>query len=289
MTTAALRKALRDALQAAPQKTGIYDAAREADALLCALLGCEVQTLLLEAGKESSEAECDAARALCRRRLQGEPLQYICGETDFFGLRFAVRPGVLIPRSDSEILVEEALREEIGGTVYDFCSGSGCLLLSVLQKSPGLCGVGLDLSDAALSLGRENARRLGLEGRARFEKYDVLSAARPLADAALVLCNPPYIPSADCDALDRTVLHEPRMALCGGEDGLRFYHTLIPYFHAVLPAGARVLFEIGYDQGALLSYARRYFPCAALKKDYGGNDRMLLLRQTLSKKRQKDT
>ena len=117
----------------------------------------------------------------------------------------------------------------------------------------------------------------------------MLNAAQPLSDAALVLCNPPYIRSAVCDELDRTVLQEPRMALCGGEDGLLFYRTLIPYFHAVLPQGARVLFEIGYDQGGLLAFAKRYFPLAELKKDYGGNDRMLILRQTKPKTEQKQT
>ena len=289
MKTAQLRRAMRAALGAAPQQIGIFDAGREADTLLCLQLRCDTASLLLRAEQPLSDADCEEAMKLCARRLAGEPLQYICGETDFFGLRFAVRPGVLIPRQDSEILAEEALREEIGGTVYDFCCGSGCLLLSVLQAREELHGIGVDLSDEALALSRENARRHGLSARARFEKYDVLNAAQPLSDAALVLCNPPYIRSAVCDELDRTVLQEPRMALCGGEDGLLFYRTLIPYFHAVLPQGARVLFEIGYDQGGLLAFAKRYFPLAELKKDYCGNDRMLILRQTKPKTEQKQT
>ena len=289
MKTAQLRREMRTALEAAPRKIGIFDAGREADTLLCLQLHCDTASLLLRAEQPLPDPDCEAAMKLCARRLAGEPLQYICGETDFFGLRFAVRPGVLIPRQDSEILAEEALREEIEGTVYDFCCGSGCLLLSVLQAREGLRGIGVDLSDAALALSRENAQRLGLSARARFEKYDVLSTTLPLSDAALVLCNPPYIQSAVCDALDCTVLNEPRMALCGGKDGLLFYRTLIPYFHAVLPQGARILFEIGYDQGGLLAYAKRYFPLAELKKDYGGNDRMLILRQTKPKTGQKQT
>ena len=113
MKTAQLRRAMRAALGAAPRKIGIFDAGREADTLLCLQLHCDTASLLLRAEQPLPDTDCEEAMKLCARRLAGEPLQYICGETDFFGLRFAVRPGVLIPRQDSEILAEEALREEI--------------------------------------------------------------------------------------------------------------------------------------------------------------------------------
>ena len=193
--------------------------------------------------------------------------------------------------SDSIVLSRfaDCLKSEV---VADFCAGSGIVGLhyyglhadrvktvDLFELQPELC-----------EIARKSIEINGLQ-----DKFSLIEGR--LQDApvslngkyTLVLCNPPYIRSAVCDELDRTVLQEPRMALCGGEDGLLFYRTLIPYFHAVLPQGARVLFEIGYDQGGLLAFAKRYFPLAELKKDYGGNDRMLILRQTKPKTEQKQT
>ena len=277
MTILEQRRALRDALTAAPASVGIHDAAVEADGILCYVLGVEPGKLLCNGAQELPDALYRQAQALLARRLCGEPLQYLIGSADFFGLSFLVSPGVLIPRADSEVLVEEALAEPFLGPVYDVCCGSGCLLLSILSYRKEMQGTGIDFSNVALSVARENGARLGLADRVCWMQWDVLADELPIEPIDLILCNPPYIPSAMCAMLDQTVLQEPMLALDGGEDGLRFYRILLPRLLKLLRPGGRLLFEIGSEQADALKALAKGLPLTMyVRRDYGGRDRAVI-------------
>ncbi|MFW5834802.1 MAG: peptide chain release factor N(5)-glutamine methyltransferase, partial [Pseudomonadota bacterium] len=202
---------------------------------------------------------CAQALDLAERRARGAPLAYLLGQREFFGLEFAVGPGVLVPRPDSEVLVEAALAHlppDRPARIVDLGTGSGCLLLAVLAERPLAYGLGVDRSAAALGYARLNAHRLGLADRAGFVQGDWWQALGGRFD--VVLANPPYIRSAEIDGLMPEVRdHEPREALDGGSDGLADYRRLLAGLPDHLADGGCALFEIGYDQGAdLLALAR---------------------------------
>lgn len=233
----------------------------------------------------------DAARAYLegiRRRAAREPLAYITGSRSFMGLTFKASPAVLIPEQDTENLVEEALRYlEDGSRILDLCTGSGCILLSLLRYSNGCAGIGTDISEEALDVARENARLLGLEEQVRWEQGDLFEALdgkscfEPLQKTVqcaqgdlsgapdglacraqgdlfeafdgqrfdLIISNPPYIPTGVIGTLAPEVrCAEPRLALDGGADGLDFYRRIIREAPKYLVIGGRLLLEIGHDQ-----------------------------------------
>ncbi len=207
------------------------------------------------------------------RRLENrEPLAYVLGEWYFYDEVYRVSPDCLVPRPDTEHLVEELIRRLPEGAVFaDLCTGSGCIAISTLAHRPDCRALAVDLSEGALSLARENAVLNGVADRIEFRHADVLSGAA-LGDVTFdaVVSNPPYIVSSVIDTLEPEVLREPRMALDGGEDGLIFYRVLIDRYRKNVKDGGFFLFEIGYDQGDAL---RSLCPCE-IKKDYGGNDRV---------------
>lgn len=223
---------------------------------------------------------------LVRRHAGGEPLQYLTGEREFYGLRFRVTPAVLIPRPETEILVERGVElacAHAGNVRFaDVGTGSGCIALALAHEVPGARGWATDLSSAALELARDNARRLGVEARVGFVCCDLLAGfpPRPLFD--LILSNPPYISGPEMEELAAGVKdHEPELALCGGESGIEAYRRLIPQAAARLLAGGRLLLEIGagqepavrgllWQQGLLLEVAVR---------DLQGIPRCLVARQ----------
>lgn len=221
------------------------------------------------------EYDCDALTAALKRRESREPLQYILGEAYFFDECYTVGPDCLIPRADTELLVEEACaRLPRGARFADFCTGSGCIALSVLLHREDTSAVAVDISDAALAVAKENAARFSLNDRVDFCKADLLSdAPLPFDTPDYILSNPPYIESAVIPTLAPEIAFEPASALDGGEDGLLFYRTLLTRFSPKL-----FLFEIGYDQGgavAALGEAAGYQ--ATVKQDAGGCDRLLIL------------
>ncbi|MBQ9735819.1 MAG: peptide chain release factor N(5)-glutamine methyltransferase [Clostridia bacterium] len=209
------------------------------------------------------------------RRLAREPLQHILGEAFFFDERYAVSPDCLIPRADTELLVEEACaRLPKGARFADFCTGSGCIALSVLLHREDTRAVAVDVSPRALAVAKKNAARMLLEERVDFFEADLLSdAPLPFPIPDCILSNPPYIPSDVIPTLAPEIAFEPALALDGGEDGLVFYRTLLSRFSPRL-----FLFEIGYDQGdavSALGEAAGY--TVTVRQDAGGCDRLVVL------------
>jgi|SRR5947207_1752978 len=188
---------------------------------------------------------------LVARRVTGEPLQYITGECEFYGLPFTVTPEVLIPRPETEHLVEKILELEqrfVNQRIVDIGTGSGAIAVALAHNSPAATITATDVSKAALSVARENARRNGVDGRIRFLQGDLLA---PVAGEHfdIVVSNPPYVPSSDRAQLSVEVReYEPALALFAGEEGLDIYRRLIPAAHAALAPGGFVVLEIGFSQ-----------------------------------------
>jgi len=198
-----------------------------------------------------AEGASDRFEALLARRLAREPLAYITGAKEFWSLEFAVGPGVLVPRPESETLVEAALRDFAERTaplrVLDLGTGSGCLLLSFLSERPNATGVGIDASHRALSWAAENAERLGLADRTAFRTGDWADGVNDLFTVMFV--NPPYVREDELDVLEPEVARaEPRIALAGGEDGLAAYRAFVPELGARLTPNGLAFLEIGAGQ-----------------------------------------
>ena len=218
------------------------------------------------------------------RRLAAEPVAYILGEQEFFGLSFRVSPDVLIPRGDSEVLVETALRHaaDLMGAlrVLDCGTGSGCLLLAVLHALPNAQGVGIDRSPAARAIASENARRLGLGGRAEMALADWRAPGwhRCLgASFDMILANPPYVED-DAPLAAGVRNHEPAGALFAGPKGLDDYQCLIPQLPALLALHGVALVEIGASQAEAVSeIAAAAGMVSSLHRDLAGRDRVLAL------------
>lgn len=191
---------------------------------------------------------------LVQRRLSGEPVAYIIGEWEFYGLSLDVSREVLIPRMDTEVLAEEAILAARGAgegcRVLDLCAGSGCVGLAVAANVPECKVVLADLSEGALRICRQNVRRCGLSNQVTCLSADAKLPPLPaLWDFDVIACNPPYIPTADIPTLDSSVKdYEPHEALDGGEDGLDFYRTVAAKWKGALRLGGRLIFEVGMGQ-----------------------------------------
>jgi len=197
-----------------------------------------------------------AFEAAVDRRRNREPLAYIVGRREFWSLDFAVGPGVLVPRPESELLVEQALKRfpdsKAPLRVLDLGTGSGCLLLSFLSERPEAQGLGVDLSETALAIARRNAATLGLSGRTSFQRGDWLENVFGGFD--VILINPPYIAEAATGGLQPEVeTYEPASALYGGADGLAAYRAIAPGLRERLTAGGHVFLEVGQGQAAAVS------------------------------------
>jgi release factor glutamine methyltransferase len=210
------------------------------------------------------------------KRKKGEPVAYIVGEKEFMSLPFFVNSKTLIPRPDTEIIVETLIEIYKGKEpkILDLCCGSGCIGISLAHFIKKSVVDMADLSEGALAVARENVKRNNLSDRVSVFSTDVLK--EPISKTYdLIVSNPPYISSGIVKTLDVS-RYEPNMALDGGEDGLVFYRALVPKAYDALLNGGILAFEIGYDQGeAVTSLMREYFSSVSLKKDYGGNDRMV--------------
>ncbi len=188
------------------------------------------------------------------RRLAGEPVAYIIGEWEFYGLTLDISSDVLVPRSDTESLVELAISFVAslpeGARVLDLCAGSGCIGLAVAQNCPGSRVILGELYDGALRVCRQNVRRCGLSARVTCINVNALHSPAPaLWDFDLIVSNPPYVRSGEIATLDVSVRdYEPSMALDGGKDGLDFYRAITSKWKSALRLGGKVMFEVGYDQ-----------------------------------------
>jgi len=221
--------------------------------------------------------------ALAERRAAGEPLQYILGEWEFYGLRFAVGPGVLIPRPETEMLVEialEHLRDSSSGpqatpTVFDLCAGSGCVGLSVARHCPNARVYLIELSDEAMPYLRQNAKAYA---NAEVLYADVIDCQLSSVECQLILANPPYVKSGEINALSGEVRREPRMALDGGADGLAFYRVLAEKWLPRLAPGGLLACECGEGQAG--DVAAMFAPCAtSIAKDFNGIERVVIARR----------
>lgn len=248
---------------------------REAELLLSAFLKKDVAELILHPEEEIVDER--GFRLWVARRCCKEPLQYIAGETEFFGFRFKVRRGVFIPRPETEILVEELLRWVKGGLVLDLGTGCGNIMISLLALKGDLKGVGVDVSDIALEVAKENARALGVEERAIFLNCDWGHNLKGWFEFDLIVSNPPYIPSSEIWHLDPEVLfYEPVEALNGGEDGLSFYRRTIDLAKSLLKRGGLLAFELGKEE--YIDFLELTgFSILSVRRDYMGYKRAVIL------------
>lgn len=240
-----VRQALRDA-SARLAAAGVPDPDIDAAWLMGGVLSLTRLEVLARGGQALSDEEHARFEALIRRRLQREPLQYILGETDFMGLRLLTRPGVLIPRNDTEVLCEQALlRLKPGMRVLDLCTGSGAIAVTLKVHRPQALVWAGDIAPEAIALARDNAALHGAD--VNFALGDLFA---PFAGARydMICCNPPYIPTGDLPALQAEVKREPRMALDGGGDGLAFYRRLLARAPLHLLPGGWQLLELGDSQ-----------------------------------------
>ena len=269
MTLSELRHRLSDA--------GIDCADTEARRLFSYVSGLPAHRLI------GSDPTCDDPRlnALLEKRLAHAPLAYLLGETEFYRETYRVTPDVLIPRPDTERLVEEAIgRIPRGARFCDLCCGSGCIGISVLANRPDLTCDAIDLSPAAVALTRENAKRNGVSDRLSAFCADLFSLPAEHVGYDAILSNPPYIARSVIPTLSPEVQNEPTAALDGGEDGLDFYREIARLLPSLLIPGGIALLEIGYDQADAVSRIFSAVGCPpSILSDYGGNPRVACLRR----------
>jgi release factor glutamine methyltransferase len=259
---------------------GIEDGRSEAWLLLSAATGCSRATLIAGAVDCLSSAEEERLAALAARRLRREPMAYILGAREFWSLSFRVGPAVLVPRPESETVVEAALAEiaDRGAPlrILDLGTGSGCLLLALLSELPHASGLGIDRSAEALAIAGANAEQLGLAERAAFRKSDWGHGLAGPFD--VIVCNPPYVALADAAGLAPEVrAFEPKEALFAGADGLAAYHALAPDCARLLAEDGVACLEIGQGQGAAVAAiaSRHGLRLVASRPDLAGIERCL--------------
>lgn len=280
-------------------KASVPDAETDARLLLEFVCGTDRNTLLAHGDREVTEDQENLYRELLGKRSRRIPLQHLTGVQDFMGLQFAVDGHVLIPRQDTEILVEEALQHlHDGMQVLDMCTGSGCILISLLHYSNNCEGVGVDVSEGALRMAELNAVKLlgtravrnmsgepGEKAEAqdmfvgthvRFVQSDLFEKVEGKFD--MIVSNPPYIQSGIIETLMPEVRdYEPRLALDGSGDGLLFYRRILEECPRYLQKGGMLFLEIGYDQGEAVSRLMEQagFIGVMLVSDYAGLDRVV--------------
>ena len=274
----------------------IEEAALEARLLLEFICGTDINTLYAHPDREVMDEDYVKYMQLVQKRTKHIPLSHITGERDFMGLTFKVNENVLIPRQDTEILVEEAMRYiDDGMSVLDLCTGSGCIILSIASYKNNLKCVGTDISEGALKVARENATALGFDvtfpneiskGFTFFLEGDLYEALEfESVDFKLremkfdvIVSNPPYIRTSDIETLAIEVKdHDPLIALSGGADGLDFYRRIIANAPLYLVSEGRIFLEIGHDQAKEVSklLEEAGFTEVEVVKDYAGFDRVV--------------
>ena len=254
----------------------------EWDALCLMEHFCAVSSTVLRTDPDRDYASKALEDAL-NRRLAHEPLQYILGEWEFYRQKYEVTPDCLIPRSDTEILVETAIRIlPTQARFADLCTGSGCIAISTLAERPDTTSVALEKFPATLALAQRNAQKNGVDTRFCGILDDVLASPIQLAKHSpfdAILSNPPYIPTKDIATLSPEVHAEPFAALDGGKDGLIFYRAILKNYAPLLKEDGFFLFEIGFDQAqSLTALAKEQnFKHIRVIRDFGGNDRVVYI------------
>jgi release factor glutamine methyltransferase len=260
-----------------------FEAARlDAELMLAHVLGCDRVRLILDAARELERATLDAYKALHVRRRRGEPVAYLRGEREFYGRRFVVDRRVLVPRPETELLVEVALARtralSLCARVLDVCTGSGCVAVTLKKERPTTLVMASDVSEEALAVARDNCTRLGaLVGLVRSDLFRGLSGAR----FDLVTANPPYLSDADMRALPPDVRDfEPAVALAAGPDGLALVRRIVCEAPALLAPGGVLALEIGAGQAPAVRalFEGAGFVEVAVERDYGGHERVVSAR-----------
>ncbi len=258
-------------------KSGFAEAESDSRLIFEYIAGIDRVKLTLEGDRELEPGIEEKLKAALAKRLTHMPVQYITGYQNFMGLEFMVSKDVLIPRMDTETLVEEVLRLGLSNVrVLDICTGSGCILLSILKYVYGSSGVGVDISDGALGVAKANSEALGID--ATFIKSDMFENIPKDERFDIVVSNPPYIRSDVIGTLMSEVKdYEPLLALDGSEDGLKFYRIIADRAPEYLNNGGMLFLEIGYDQGAEVSalLTAAGFTDVEVIKDLSGLDRVV--------------
>lgn len=256
----------------------------EARILVACAAGKSTQELLRDVSLYTTDAVEQTAADFTRRRLAGEPVAYITGSWEFYGLPITVTPDVLIPRMDTELLVDTAKEiltgRKMDARILDLCCGSGCITCAVGHILPATKLVAVDISATALAVCRQNIERNRLGSRAVCVQADATSSPpMRIGQFDMIISNPPYIATSEIMTLDSSVRdHEPIWALDGGADGLKFYKSIIKYWKSLLPNGGAMLFEVGEGQAArvqemLLSGG---FRSALTRRDTQGIERVVV-------------
>lgn len=268
-----IREALRLA-EARLEQAGVPDADVDAAYLLASVLKEDTLAMRINGHRELAAPQRAAFDAFCDRRAAREPLQYILGETEFMGLTFHVEPGVLIPRADTEILVEKALAwMKPGARVLDIGTGSGAIAVSLAKLGRQAQVTAVDVSDRALEIARRNAERNG--AAVEFVKSDCFSALKG-RKYDMIVSNPPYISEDEMRGLMPEVTREPELALFGGTDGLDFYRRISREAPEYLNEGGCLLFEIGWLQkDAVSALVKAHIGEPFALRDYGQNWRVV--------------
>jgi release factor glutamine methyltransferase len=261
-----------------------------AELLLSHVLACPRIKLYTEYERPLTEQELSRMRTLVQRASDEEPIAYLTGRAHFFNLEFEVTRDVLIPRPDTETLVENVLqtvRHQPGmesPRVIDLCTGSGCIAAAIAHHLKTATVLAIDISPAAVRVARQNVERLGLNDRVTVEEGDLFSPLQHMVDVQpfhLIVSNPPYIRTGDMASLDRSVrAYEPLQALDGGLDGLTLHRRILDEAANRLLPGGRVFLEIAFDQGDLareVGGSYEAFDEVRILKDFGGRDRVLTL------------
>ena len=278
----------------------LYKRFREADDPPPSLSACELTAYACRVDKDKNaewgniyldDATVDYAHLLCDRCLYGEPLAYILGEWDFYGLTFQVDKSVLIPRADTERLCELVIgraRDKVSPRILDLCCGSGCIGIAAAHEVEDARVTAVDFSDGALRVTRENARRLGVQARFVALKADVLEdPPGGMGEYDILVSNPPYVTRQEMQELDRSVSEfEPHEALYGGPDGLDFYRAICAKWSSLLVPGGMALFECGWQQAADVAaiMEETHYTGVGITEDLSGVPRIVFGKYTPPKK-----
>lgn len=279
-----IANSLREASQALEVR-GVPESRREAGSLLSFVIGKNRTFLISHADDSLEETEVDRFRELVARRAEGEPLQYITGVQDFYGREFRVTRDVLIPRPETELLVEAALEvitDVRGPSICDVGTGSGCIAVTLLCERTDARAVAVDVSEAALKVAAQNAHVLGVGDRIELKLSDCFDALDKTT-FDLIVSNPPYVSSAALPGLQREVRdHEPLVALSPGADGLSVIRRLLRDAPSFLNAGGHLIMEIGFDQGEAIQELidPKFWRLLEIRPDLQSIPRILVVQKT---------
>lgn len=271
---------------------GIENPRLDAEVLLCAVLKCQRITLYVHFDQPLEEEELARYRQYVTRRGKYEPLAYILGEREFMTHTFKVTPATLVPRPETELLVESVVEivqisaqtqgqdstestEEL--RILDLGTGSGAIIISILDLLPAAVGTAVDISAEALAVAADNAERLGVAARFTPILSDLYSKLEPQRQFKIIVSNPPYIPTKDLSRLAKDVQLEPQSALDGGQDGLDFYRAIVASAPKYLAEGGLLAFEVGIAEAQAVATLchEQGFTITAIRKDYAGIERMV--------------